>query len=209
MPDTHQLLAFIAASVVLGLTPGPDILYVVTRGAAQGARAGIAAAAGLATGILGHTALCVVGLSAVLATSTAAFAVIKWAGAAYLIYLGIRLWRDRGALDLTGGGDRKPLAAVYRQTIVMNLLNPKVAIFFLAFLPQFVSPDNGAAPPQLAVLGIVFLIVSFVVMASAGIAGGALHQALTRSQRIVSWTRYGAGGVLVALGIRLLFQEQR
>ena len=209
MPDPQNLLAFIAASIVLGFTPGPDILYVITRGAAQGAKAGIAAAAGLATGIVGHTALCVAGLSALLAASATAFTIIKWAGAAYLVWLGIRLWRDRGALDLADDGERSALGAVYRQTIVMNLLNPKVALFFLAFLPQFVSPGQGPVPVQLAVLGGVFLVVSFLVMSVAGLAGGALRRVLARDIRVAKWTRYGAGGVMIALGVRLLFEEAR
>lgn len=208
MPDASQLAAFVAVSFVLGVTPGPDIIYVITRGASQGARAGIAAAAGLATGIIGHTLLCVVGLSAVLATSAAAFTTIKIAGALYLIYLGIRMWRDKSAIDLSGSNDRALLGDIYRQSILMNLLNPKVAIFFLAFLPQFVSADAGSAPAQFALLGTIFMVVSFMVMSMAGLAGGVLRQAVMRDERIGHWLKFGAGGVLIALGVRLAFQEQ-
>ena len=143
MPDTANLLAFIAASALLGITPGPDIIYVVMRGAAQGRRAGLAAAAGLCTGIVGHIALCAAGLSAIIAGSATAFTVIKIAGAAYLVWLGIALWRSRGGIDLSGNATVQPIAGIYRQSIVMNLLNPKVALFFLAFLPQFVTPDGA------------------------------------------------------------------
>jgi threonine/homoserine/homoserine lactone efflux protein len=208
MPDASQLAAFIVVSVILGATPGPDIIYVITRGASQGARAGVAAAAGLATGVIGHTVLCVVGLSAVLAASAIAFTAIKIAGAIYLIYLGVRMWRDKNAINLSDGHDRAMLADIYRQSILMNLLNPKVAIFFLAFLPQFVSTDAGSVPAQFAILGTIFMIVSFMVMSLAGLAGGFLRQAVMRDERIGHWIKFTAGGVMMALGVRLALQEQ-
>jgi threonine/homoserine/homoserine lactone efflux protein len=197
---------FIAASAILGITPGPDIVYVITRGAAQGPRAGVAAAAGLSTGIIGHTMLCVAGISAVLAASAPAFTAIKLLGAVYLVYLGVRMWRKRERPDLAGDGERRPLAAIYRQSIVMNLLNPKVALFFLAFLPQFVSADAGPVAVQLGVLGAVFMLVSFAVMSAAGLAGGEIRKRLARSGRAARWVQCTAGGVLVALGIRLAFE---
>ena len=206
MPDTTQLIAFVAASAILGVTPGPDIIYVITRGAAQGPRAGIAAAAGLSTGIVAHTALCVVGLSAVLAASATAFTVIKLAGAAYLVYLGVRMWLSRESLDLSADGGGAPVGAIYRQSIVMNVLNPKVAIFFLAFLPQFVDPSAGPVAPQFALLGTIFMVVSFVVMGLAGLGGGQLRRVLAQSERAARTIRFAAGGVLVALGVRLAFE---
>jgi len=208
MPDASQLATFVIVSFILGITPGPDIIYVITRSASQGARAGIAAASGLATGIIGHTALCVAGLSALLATSAVAFTVIKMAGAFYLIYLGIQMWRDRSSLNLEQNNGRAMLVDIYRQSILMNLLNPKVAIFFLAFLPQFVAADGGSTPLQLAILGVIFMIVSFIVMSLAGLAGGYLRQAVTKDERISHWIKFTAGGVLVALGVRLALQEQ-
>ena len=113
MPEPAQLIAFVLASAILGVTPGPDIIYVVMRGAAQGPRAGLAAAAGLCTGIVGHTLLCVVGLSAALAASAIAFTAIKLAGAAYLVYLGIRMWRGGTRIDLSGDAEAVPLGAIY------------------------------------------------------------------------------------------------
>ena len=208
MPDPTQLLAFIAASAILGVTPGPDIIYVITRGAAQGPRAGIAAAAGLSTGIVAHTVLCVVGLSAILAASAVAFTVIKLAGAAYLVYLGVRMWLSRESFDLSAGSGGPPVWSIYRQSVLMNVLNPKVAIFFLAFLPQFVSPEAGPVAPQFALLGVIFMAVSFVVMGLAGLGGGHLRRVLARSERSVRAIRYAAGGVLVALGLRLAFDSR-
>jgi threonine/homoserine/homoserine lactone efflux protein len=208
MLDTSQLAAFIAVSALLGITPGPDIIYVVTRGAAQGARAGIAAAAGLCTGIVGHTVLCAAGLSAVLAGSAIAFTVIKIAGAAYLIWLGIAMWRSSGRFDLSDGGARQPVGAIYRQSVAMNLLNPKVALFFLAFLPQFVSPGGAPMALQLAVLGAIFMAVSFIVMAGAGILGAQLRRLLARRASAGRWAEIAAGAVLVGLGIRLAFETR-
>ncbi len=206
MPEPAQLLVFVIASAILGITPGPDIIYVITRGAAQGPRAGLAAAAGVSTGIIGHTMLCVAGLSALLAASAPAFTAIKLLGAVYLVYLGVRMWRARERPDLAGDGKRQSMAAIYRQSIVMNLLNPKVALFFLAFLPQFVSADAGPVAIQLGVLGAVFMIVSFAVMSAAGFAGGEIRKRLATSGRAARWLQCTAGGVLVALGIRLAFE---
>ena len=208
MPEASQLFAFVVASVILGITPGPDIIYVITRGAAQGSRAGLAAAAGLTTGIIGHTVLTVVGLSAIIAASAVAFTVIKIAGAAYLIYLGIRMWRSSEAFDFTNGAGAQPIGAIYRQTIIMNLLNPKVALFFLAFLPQFVNPAAGALPPQFVLLGTIFMIVGFTVMATAGLAGGRIRNLLEKSRVAGLWTQRTAGTILIALGISLAFARQ-
>ena len=208
MPDTSQLVAFVIASAVLGITPGPDIIYVITRGAAQGARAGVAAAAGLTTGVIGHTAFTVIGLSAILATSAIAFTVIKIAGAAYLIYLGIRMWRSSGVIDLSSDTDARSIGAIYRQTIAMNLLNPKVALFFLAFLPQFVNPSAGPVAPQFALLGLLFMIVAFIVMSTAGFAGAQIRRFLVRSTTAARWVQRAAGTILIALGISLAFQRQ-
>ncbi len=206
MPEPTQLLLFVIASAILGITPGPDIIYVITRGAAQGPGAGVAAAAGLSTGIIGHTMLCVAGVSAVLAASAPAFTAIKLLGAVYLVYLGVQMWRAKERPDLAGDGKRQPMAAIYRQSIVMNLLNPKVALFFLAFLPQFASAEAGPVAVQLGVLGAVFMIVSFAVMSAAGFAGGAISRFLATSEGAARWTQRTAGGVLIALGIRLAFQ---
>ncbi|MEX2617130.1 MAG: LysE family translocator [Alphaproteobacteria bacterium] len=207
MPETANLLAFIAASALLGVTPGPDIVYVVMRGAAQGPRAGLAAAAGLCTGIIGHIALCAAGLSAIVAGSAMAFTLIKMAGAAYLIWLGVAMWRSRGSIHPGGDAPAQPVAGIYRQSIVMNLLNPKVALFFLAFLPQFVTPDGAPVALQLAVLGLIFMAVSFVVMGAAGLAGGQVRRLLVRGGGVGRWLERAAGTVLIALGVRLAIQN--
>ncbi len=207
MPGIEQLIAFVVASAVLGITPGPDIIYVLVRGAAQGPRAGIAAAAGLCTGIIAHTAFAVVGLTAILAASATAYTVVKLAGAAYLVYLGTRMLLGRDEFDLSGDGDEQPLGAIYRQTILMNVLNPKVGLFFLAFLPQFIDTSAGPVAPQFALLGTIFMAVSFVVMAGAGMAGGQLRRWLATSARAARVIQYVAGTILVALGLRLALEK--
>jgi threonine/homoserine/homoserine lactone efflux protein len=150
--------------------------------------------------------LCVAGISAILAASAPAFTAVKLLGALYLVYLGVQMWRERERAELAGDGERQPMTAIYRQSIVMNLLNPKVALFFLAFLPQFVSPGGGPVAFQLGVLGAVFMIVSFAVMSAAGIAGGEIRKRLAASNRAARWLQCTAGGVLIALGIRLAFE---
>jgi threonine/homoserine/homoserine lactone efflux protein len=207
MPDASQIAAFVVASAILGITPGPDIIYVTVRGAAQGPRAGLAAAAGLCTGIIGHTALCVAGISALLAASATAFTIVKFAGAAYLIWLGIGMLRGGGRIDLSNDIAAQPVAAIYRQTILMNLLNPKVALFFLAFLPQFADPAAGPLAPQLALLGFLFMVVSFIVMGTAGLAGGQVRRLLVGRPRGLRGVHYAGGGVLIALGLRLIYEE--
>ena len=142
MPELSQIVMFTVATLLLALTPGPDIIYVIVRGATQGPKAGLAAAAGLAVGVLGHTAFCAIGLTEVLAASDVAFKIIKLIGSAYIIYLGFRMWMAGNTLDLSADGEDKPLASIFSETIIMNLVNPKVALFFLAFLPQFVDPNR-------------------------------------------------------------------
>lgn len=204
MPEFSQLATFIAASVLLTLTPGPDIIYVILRGAVQGPKAGLAAAAGLSVGVIGHTAFCVVGLTALLAASGLAFAVVKWMGAAYLVYLGVRMWMAGNALDLTVEGEGKSLSAIFRQTVVMNLINPKVALFFLAFLPQFVDPVAGPVQMQFAVYGLVFMVIAFIIMGAAGLAGGHVRRFLITNQNRSKWAHQIAGTVLAGLGVSLI-----
>lgn len=207
MPELSHLLTFIFASLALAMTPGPDLIYVILRGGAQGPLAGFTAAAGLATGILGHTVFCMIGISALLATSSLAFTAIKLIGAAYLIYLGITMWRRAGRLDFTNNHETKPLWSIYRQTIIMNLLNPKVALFFLAFLPQFVSPNAGSPVMQLGFLGFIFFIIGFFVMASAGLASGWILKRLTKSEKNTSILEKIAATLMVGLGVGLAVQK--
>ena len=153
-----QLFIFAAASVVLIFTPGPDIIYVMTRGIAQGRRAAFAAASGFSLGNIAHTLAAVAGLSAILAASATAFGLVKLAGGLYLIYIGVRLFTAGDAhLNQSSEAPAMRLGSIFRQSVIANILNPKVAIFFLAFFPQFIQPQNGAPRLQMLLLGLIFI----------------------------------------------------
>ena len=203
-----SLPLFIAAGLLLNITPGPDLLFVIGRAAAQGVRAGVAAALGIAAGCLVHTAAVALGVATLLAASSMAFDVIKWAGAAYLLYLGLRLLRGTGgaaaaAQTVPGASPR----ATFWQGFVTNVLNPKVALFFLALLPQFVAPDAANKGLALAVLGVVFAVNSlFVIVPVAWLAGRASER-LLRMGRAQRWLDRALGGLFIALAVRLALQR--
>lgn len=202
-----SLPLFITAGLLLNITPGPDLLFVIGRAAAHGVRAGVAAALGIAAGCLVHTAAVALGVAALLAASSLAFDLIKWAGAAYLLYLGLRLLRSAGtATEVTPSVAATPRATFW-QGFVTNVLNPKVALFFLALLPQFVVPDAAHKGLALAVLGVVFAVNSlFVIVPMAWLAGraGARLQRIGRAQR---WLDRALGSLFIALAVRLALQR--
>ncbi|MBL4907884.1 MAG: LysE family translocator [Sneathiella sp.] len=171
IPELPTILLFLSTAFLLALAPGPDIVYVAMRGLAQGWRAGLVAALGLATGIFLHIILAAFGLSAILASSPILFAVIKYAGAAYIIYIGWQIARS-GPIALGSDNAHPPLNRIFRQTILMNILNPKVALFFLAFLPQFVETTSIYATEQFLFFGVLFQLISLVVMGSVGVFSG-------------------------------------
>jgi len=198
------------AAVVLGLflIPGPAVLLVLGRAAAGGRRVGVATGLGIACGDLLHTAMATVGLSAVLMTSALAFGIVKYAGAAYLIYLGVRALLEKSG-DLTLAPARlvdAPLA--FRQAVLAELLNPKTALFFLAFLPQFVRPGDGAVVLQLALLGLVFSAMSAAYTALIAFAAAPLGRWLGQHRGIGRWQGRIVGTIFLGLGIRLAFQER-
>lgn len=198
-----QLGLFTAASLVLIFTPGPDIIYVMTRGMAQGRKAAIAAAAGFSLGNFVHTFFAVIGLSALLAASTTAFTIVKWAGAAYLIYLGIRMILNASASDLSAQGAPMTGWAVFRQSVLANILNPKVAIFFLAFFPQFVDAARGAPHYQMILLGTLFVILTFVCFGVVGLCSGWIGMWFRKNSRMERRMGKLAGCILIALGLSL------
>lgn len=201
---------FTYAAVVLGLflIPGPAVLLVLGRAAAGGRRVGIATGLGIACGDLLHTAMATVGLSAVLMTSALAFGIVKYAGAAYLIYLGIRALVEKGG-DLRLAPARLVNASLaFRQAVLAELLNPKTALFFLAFLPQFVRPSHGAVTLQLATLGLVFSVMSAGYAALITLAAAPLGRWLGRHRGIGHWQGRIVGAIFLGLGIRLALQER-
>lgn len=204
-----QLGLFTAASVALIFTPGPDIIYVVTRGMAQGRKAALAAAAGFGLGNFVHTFFAVIGLSALLMASATAFQVVKWAGAAYLIYLGVRMIRSAAAGPHSAAGPPMSAWAVFRQSILANILNPKVAVFFLAFFPQFVASEQGHSQLQMALLGTLFVGLVLVCFGAVGLCSGWIGQWLRRHGRMETHLTRLAGGVLIVLGMSLAWPQHR
>ena len=204
MLGTHDLGIFLLASVLLWITPGPDMMYIVARSVAQGRAAGILSVLGIGSGILVHTVFAAVGLSIVLTTSAWAFAVVKVAGAAYLIVLGIRVLRQKV-------GPRPPDAVpavaawtVYRQGVLCNLLNPKVAVFFLAFLPQFVDPGAGRSPLPFLFLGGLFVIGGTLWCLLVALAAAGAGATIRRHATAMAWVERGSGFVYIGLGLNLL-----
>jgi threonine/homoserine/homoserine lactone efflux protein len=200
MIDPGRLALFVAAAVALLVVPGPAVLYVVTQAVDGGRRAGLASVAGIHSGTLVHVAAATVGLSALLASSALAFDVVKFAGAAYLILVGLRRLTGRERAELPEARPRRALGALYRQGIVVNVLNPKTALFFLAFLPQFVDPARGPAWRQILALGLLFSVLGFVSDSTYALVAGTLGGVLRRSRGYVRAQRYVSGLVFVALG---------
>jgi len=203
-----QILLFSVTSLLLIFTPGPDIIYVLTRGVAQGRTAALAAAMGFSLGNIGHTLFAVFGLSAILASSATAFTLVKVAGGIYLIYLGFKLWTADPARVLSGEGEQKTARLIFRQSILANLLNPKVAIFFLAFFPQFVRPDQGHPALQMLVLGMTFVVLTMFGFGLVALGAGALNARISARPSLSNWLHKGAGAVLMLLGLRLLWTER-
>ena len=202
LPPVNGLVLFVTAALVLLLIPGPAVLYIVAHSVDQGRRAGLASASGIATGTLAHVMAATVGLSALMVTSSAAYALVKYAGAAYLIYLGIKKFRERPVPD-----DKKidvrplPLRRVYAQGVLVQLLNPKAAIFFFAFLPQFVSPVRGNVSLQFFVLGMLFTVLGLLSDSAWALAAGATAGWLRQNQVFIRNQHYVSGTVYLGLGL--------
>jgi threonine/homoserine/homoserine lactone efflux protein len=203
-----DLPLFIAAGLLLNITPGPDLLFIIGRATAQGVRAAVAAALGIAAGCLIHTGAVALGVAALLAASSAAFEAVKLAGAAYLLYLGLRLLlaRPAGAAESAAAAPAGP-GAIFWQGFVTNVLNPKVALFFLALLPQFVAAEAPSKALALTLLGLVFAVSSLVVILPVAWLAGRLGERLLRAQRARGWLDRALGLVFVGLALRLALQR--
>jgi threonine/homoserine/homoserine lactone efflux protein len=200
VPDPSRLALFVGAALLLLVVPGPSVLYIVTQSVSHGRRAGIASVAGITTGTLVHIAAATVGLSALLASSAVAFDVVKYLGAAYLIAVGVRRLAGLERQDGAHARGTRDLGRLYRQGIVVNTLNPKTALFFLAFLPQFVDPSRGAAWLQILALGLLFAALGFCSDGVWAVVAGTLGERLRRSRRFPAAQRYVSGSVFVGLG---------
>ena len=196
-----RLALFAVAALALLVVPGPAVLYIVTRSIHQGKRAGLVSVLGIHLGTLVHITAATAGLSALLVSSASAFTAVKLAGAAYLIGLGLwTLFSKSSDSEIALGGERR-LRRVFAQGVVVNVLNPKTALFFLAFLPQFVDPDHGQATLQIALLGLTFAALGMVTDSVWAVGAGAAGDVLRRSRRFAHVQRYLSGTVFVGLGV--------
>ena len=200
MPDVETLLVFSAAALALIVVPGPAVLYIVAQSIDRGRLAGVVSALGVATGGLVHVTAATIGLSSLLVSSATAFTVVKYAGAAYLVGMGIWTILRRREVEESAAPVERRLRRRYWQGVVVNVLNPKTALFFLAFLPQFVDPDTGSAALQLAVLGLVFVVLAVASDCVWALAAGTASERLRGNRRFLAVQRYVSGSVFVGLG---------
>ena len=214
MPTLQSLIAFFGVAVLLALSPGPDNLFVLMQSIQRGWRVGIAVVLGLCLGVVVHTAAVALGLAAVFATSSVAFIALKACGAAYLAYLAWGAWRapvsvQKKGVDADGQGavsdqpSSKEWLAMVRRGVVMNLTNPKVLIFMLAFLPQFADPRLGPVAPQILVFGAVFILATFLVFGAIALFSGAFGNLLLRSPQAQRWLNRVTAVVFLGLAVKL------
>ena len=208
MIPTDLILFFIAASAALAIAPGPDNIFVLTQSAIHGRRAGIFITIGLCTGLLVHIAAIALGVAAIFQTSVVAFTALKVVGAVYLLYLAWQAYHT-GTAQITATSEAPVSAkALYLRGILMNVTNPKVAIFFLAFLPQFTDPSRGAVSIQIIALGAVFIVTAFIIFCGIAWAASSIGGWLQRSKRAQTIINRMAGTVFVLLACRLALSEQ-
>jgi threonine/homoserine/homoserine lactone efflux protein len=207
MVETSWLL-FIVASLLLIVTPGQDMILVMSRSVAQGVAAGIATAAGVSVGLLGHTVLATLGLGALLRTSEWAFLLLKLVGAAYLLYLGVGLLLTKRAELVLGSGGRRSLRRLFWDGAFSNLSNPKIALFYFAFLPQFVSPAAAHPTLSLLALGVAFALLTFLVKGPVGVFAGALSGWLRARPNTLVWVYRSSGAILIGLGAKLALERR-
>jgi len=208
MIEPTKFALFIGVSWALIIAPGPDMLYVITRGMAHGRRAGMLSAIGVICGILVHTTAAAFGLSLLIQTSAFAFLVVKAAGAVYLLYLGFKTWRAKSAFHLQTSASSAKSSALFWQGVLSNVLNPKIAIFFLAFLPQFVDKGSSHVAVQMVILGLTFAFFGLCFLLLVGYSSGTIGRWLIDRPRYAQFFQRLAGGILIGLGIRLALTEK-
>lgn len=196
-------LTFFTASIVLALAPGPDNIFVLTQSAVHGRSAGIAVMLGLCTGLVGHSCAVAFGVAVIFQTSVVAFSVLKYIGAAYLVYLAWQAFRAPASTIVSGRNGKVPYGKLYRRGIVMNITNPKVSIFFLAFLPQFADPQRGPLAVQMLLLGGLFIVATILIFGAIALLAGSLGVVLKRSARVQTVLNKVAGAVFLGLALKL------
>ena len=203
MIPPESLVAFTIASVLLALAPGPDNIFVLTQSALLGWKRGLLVTMGLCTGLIFHTFAVAFGVAAIFQASVLAFTILKTVGAAYLLYLAWQAFRASASRINNGSADKLSAARLYRRGIIMNITNPKVSIFFLAFLPQFTSPANGSVAVQVMMLGLLFILITLLVFSGVAMAAGSLGRLLNRSPKIQVYMNRIAGTVFGGLAFKL------
>ncbi len=201
------LLYFLGVSMALTIAPGPDNIFVMTQGITRGRKQAMVTALGMCSGVSVHTTAAAFGISALFYSSMLAFTIVKYAGAAYLLYLAYMTMKERSSVRLAAGDDR-PLSALFKRGFIMNVLNPKVALFFLAFLPQFVSPAAGSVPLQMLLLGLIFMLQAVVIFCVIAYFSGGIGGYLLARPRIARSFDWLTAGVFASLGIRLALAER-
>ena len=208
MIDQATLITYLAVLLGFVFIPGPAVLLTLARASGSGTRAGIATALGIAAGDLIHTVLAVVGISAVVLASAFLFSLVKYLGAAYLVYLGLRAIFEKPASGPPAAAGGLTFTAAFRQAVLAEVLNPKSALFFLAFLPQFVRPENGAVSLQLILLGVLFVLMGLLSTLVVAFGAGRLGIFLRRNPVVLRLQGKVVGGIYCALGLRLALQEK-
>ncbi|MDD2273195.1 MAG: LysE family translocator [Desulfuromonadaceae bacterium] len=208
MFDTTILLMFFTTSILLALAPGPDNLFVMTQAAQQGRKAGLLVTLGLCSGLLFHTAAVTLGLAALFKASATAFTVLKLSGAGYLLYLAVLSFKAGAETGPLAAADRLSAAALYRRGIIMNITNPKVSIFFLAFLPQFADPSKGHLSAQFLLLGVIFMIATIIIFGAISILAGVFGEHFRKSAFAQKVLNRAAAGIFAGLALKLALAQR-
>lgn len=200
--NTVTLLSFITASLIVLVIPGPGVMYVVARSLSQGYTAGLVSALGLSAGVLAHVLASIIGLSAILMTSATAFTIVKYLGAGYLVYLGIRAILSTRTINEPQELNRSPLLRLFLDGVIVSVFNPKIAIFFFSFLPQFVDPGAGSATSQIVTLGLVYAVLALITDSTYGLIAGRIRNSPRREVTGRPAIQYIAGSLLIGLGLK-------
>jgi threonine/homoserine/homoserine lactone efflux protein len=202
-----EVWLFLLAAITLTLAPGPDNIYVLTRGIAQGRKAGLVAALGFSSGLFFHTMLAVFGFAALIKASPTAYSLLRYAGAGYLIYLGVRTLLSTAAIQVQGPAKTIKLSRIYWQSVIANILNPKVTLFFIAFLPQFVNASAGHIPAQMLLLAAVFILQALAIFSVIACFSGMVGAFFQRKASAATYLNRLAGSAFIALGVRIALPE--
>lgn len=201
-------LEFLVTSLIVALIPGTGVIYTVSTGLAQGRRASVFASLGCTAGIIPHLLATILGLAALMHSSALAFQVLKFAGVAYLLYVAVATWRDKAAFAIDDAPATNTSTAIAVKALLLNILNPKLTLFFLAFLPQFVRPGSGAPLLQLLLLSAVFMGMTFIVFVFYGLLAHAFRRTVIESPRVQRWLRRSFAASFLGLGVDLAFAEK-